>query len=93
MVKVKIDFVTALSTCPICKKADEIIVKVLESYKGKIEVNHVDMITSKQTEIDKLKTKYGILMTPFIAINGEIFVNGKSPNENNLRKRIEKVLS
>ena len=93
MVRVKIDFVTALSTCPICKKADEIIVKVLENYRGKIEVNHVDMVKGKQENIDKLKKKYGILMTPFIAINGEIFVNGKSPNEHALKEQIEKVLS
>lgn len=89
MKKVKVDFVTILSTCQTCKKADETVRRVLEGYGSRVDLNHVDMGSGSEEEIGKLKKEYGILMTPFIAINGRVFTSGKSPGEDELRKAIE----
>lgn len=90
MTKIKIDFVTALSTCPVCKKADEKVKKLLEDYGSRIELNHVDMVNGKGRDIEKIRKKYGVILTPFLAVNGKVIANGKTPDEKKIKDAIER---
>ena len=64
--------------CPKCKKTKEIIEKVLKQTGVEAEVIKVE-------DIEKI-LNYGVMVTPAVAIDGEIKVAGKVPDEKDIRK-------
>jgi len=69
------------SGCPKCKATEEIIKKVVKKLGVKAEVGHV-------YDMDKIMD-YGAMMTPAIAIDGEIVIEGKIPTEDEIEKIIK----
>jgi small redox-active disulfide protein 2 len=61
------------SGCPKCKTTEEIVKRVVKKLGIKAEVNHV-------YDINKI-IEYGVMMTPAVAIDGKIVVEGKIPTE------------
>jgi len=61
------------SGCPKCKTTEEIVKKVVKKIGIKAEVGHV-------YDINKM-IEYGVMMTPAIAIDGKIVIEGKIPTE------------
>lgn len=64
--------------CPKCKKTKEIIEKVLKQTGVEAEVIKVE-------DIEKI-LNYGVMVTPAVAIDGEVKVAGKVPDEKDIRK-------
>lgn len=69
------------SGCPKCKITEEIVKKVVKKLGMKVEVGHV-------YDLDKI-TEYGVMMTPAIAIDGEVKIEGKIPTEEEVEKIIK----
>jgi len=69
--------------CPKCKMTEEIVKKVVKKLEIKAEVGHV-------YDIDKI-TEYGAMMTPAIAVDGKIKIEGKVPTEDDIEKIIKEV--
>jgi len=61
------------SGCPKCKKTEEIVKKAVKKLGIKAEVGHV-------YDMNKI-VEYGVMMTPAVAIDGKIVVEGKIPTE------------
>ena len=70
------------SGCPKCKATEEIVKKVVKKLGIKAEVGHV-------YDIDKM-AEYGAMLTPAIAVDGKIILEGKVPTENEVEKIIKK---
>jgi len=68
------------SGCPKCKATEEIVKKVVKKLGVKAEVGHL-------YDIDKM-AEYGVMMTPAVAIDGKIKIEGKVPTENEVEKII-----
>jgi len=68
--------------CPKCKMTEEIVKKVVKRLGIKAEVGHV-------YDIDKM-TEYGVMMTPAIAVDGKMMLEGKVPTEIEIEKIIKK---
>lgn len=66
--------------CSKCKKAKEIIEKVLKQTGVEAEVVKVE-------DIEKILS-YGVMVTPAIVIDGDVKLAGKVPDEKDVRKWI-----
>jgi small redox-active disulfide protein 2 len=71
------------SGCSKCKATEEIVKKIVKKLGIKAEVGHV-------YDIDKI-TEYGAMLTPAVAIDGKIKVEGKIPTENEVEKIIKEL--
>jgi small redox-active disulfide protein 2 len=71
------------SGCPKCKATEEIVKKVVKKLGIKAELRHV-------YDINKI-TEYGIMMTPAVAIDRKIKIEGKIPTEDEIEKIIKEV--
>jgi small redox-active disulfide protein 2 len=70
------------SGCPKCKATEEIVKKVVKKLGIKAEVSHVyDMVKI---------IEYGVMMTPAVAIDGKIKIEGKVPREDEVEKEIKR---
>ncbi len=69
------------SGCSKCKATEEIVKKVVKKLGIKAEVGHV-------YDIDKM-AEYGAMLTPAVAIDGKIRIEGKVPTENEIEKIIK----
>jgi len=67
--------------CPNCKKLEEDVNKTLAELKIEAEV-------VKVTDMKEF-SKYGILMTPGLVINGKVYSSGKLPVMATLKRWIE----
>jgi len=72
------------SGCPKCKITEEIVKKVVKRLGIKAEVGHV-------YDINKI-IEYGVMMTPAVAIDGEIKIEGKIPTMEEAEKMIKEEL-
>jgi small redox-active disulfide protein 2 len=70
------------SGCPKCKSTEEIVKKVVKKLGIKADIGHV-------YDINKI-TEYGAMMTPAVAIDGEIVIEGKIPTEDEIEKIIKR---
>jgi len=61
------------SGCSKCKATEEIVKRVVKKLGIKAEVGHV-------YDMNKI-IEYGVMMTPAVAIDGKIVVEGKIPTE------------
>jgi small redox-active disulfide protein 2 len=67
--------------CPKCIAAEEVVKRVVKNLGIKVEVGHV-------YDLEKI-IEYGVMMTPAIAINGKIKIEGKVPSEEEIEKLIK----
>ena len=67
--------------CWKCLATEEIVKKVVKKLGIKAEVGHV-------YDINKI-IEYGVMMTPAVAIDGEIKIEGKIPTEEEIEKIIK----
>jgi small redox-active disulfide protein 2 len=72
------------SGCPKCIATEEIVRKVVKKGGIKAEVGHV-------YDINKI-IEYGAIMTPAVAINGKIKIQGKIPTIEEVEKIIKEEL-
>jgi small redox-active disulfide protein 2 len=70
--------------CPKCLVVEEIMKKVVKELGIKANVEHV-------YDIEKI-IEYGVMMTPAIAINGKIKIEGKIPSIEEAKKMIKEEL-
>jgi small redox-active disulfide protein 2 len=71
------------SGCSKCKATEEIVKKVVKKLGIKAEVRHV-------YDMNKI-TEYGVMMTPAVAIDGKIKIEGKIPREDEVEKIIKSL--
>jgi len=69
------------SGCPKCKATEEIVKKVVKKLGIRAEVSHL-------YDMNKI-IEYGVMMTPAVAIDGKIKIEGKVPREDEIEKIIE----
>lgn len=67
--------------CPKCKKLAEVTEKAAQELGIEFEL-------SKVTDINEIM-KFGIMMTPGLAIDGVVKVAGKVPNVNEVKKMLQ----
>jgi hypothetical protein len=75
---VKIEVIGVNPPCSLCKKTEENAKKAASKLSGegvKVEITKLD-IAAKETV-----SKYGVLMSPALAINGVVKIMGKVPDE------------
>jgi len=73
----KVELIGVSPPCPRCKKTEENAKKTVEKLNEegfKVEINKLD-ITAKETI-----SKYGLVMSPAIAVNGVVKIMGKVPD-------------
>ena len=80
-IKIKVEVITAPG-CSKCAKARETIQKVLQKQKN-VEYKEISLFDNPD-----VATKYGIMSTPSVIINGELAFEG-NPGEEKLRKKLE----
>jgi len=85
MTKIKI---TELSTvgCVSCAAAKNVLEEEIKTEFPDIEIEYIDMLTEKG---QKMVADYGIMSSPGIIINGELFSTGGL----NKKKLVEKIRS
>jgi small redox-active disulfide protein 2 len=66
------------SGCSKCKATEEIVKKIVKKLGIKAEVRHV-------YNIDKM-AEYGAMLTPAVAIDGKVKIEGKVPTESEVEK-------
>jgi small redox-active disulfide protein 2 len=66
--------------CPKCKKLAENAQEAMQSIEGEFEIEKV-------TEINEIM-KFGVMMTPALAIDGQVKVTGKVPSPDEIKKMI-----
>ncbi len=79
----KIKFLTMVG-CHNCAAVKRIFDDIMPDYKGKVEVEEIDMSTPEGME---LVQKYGVMSSPGIIINDELFSTGGVNKE----KLVEKL--
>ena len=67
--------------CPKCKKLFEITQKVCDESGIEAEVSKVE-------DINEIM-KFGVMLTPALAVDGEVKVVGKVPSEKELKEMLE----
>jgi small redox-active disulfide protein 2 len=72
------------SGCPKCKATEEIVKKVVKKLGIKAEVGHL-------YDMNKI-VEYGVMMTPAVAIDGKIRIEGKIPREDEIAKIIKEIV-
>jgi len=86
---IKVEVISVSPPCPRCKKTEENARKAaakLEIEGIKVEVAKLD-VTAKETI-----SKYGVLMSPAIAVNGTVKIMGKVPDVGVIEKLLRKEL-
>jgi len=79
----KIQFLT-IPGCHSCEAAKKIFDEIMPEFKDKVEITEIDITTPEGQELTQ---KYGIMASPGIVINGELFSAGGVDKE----KLIEKL--
>ena len=72
------------SGCQKCKATEEIVKKVVKKLGKKAEVSHL-------YDMNKI-IEYGVMMTPAVAIDGKIRIEGKIPREDEIEKIIKEII-
>ena len=83
MIEVKV-FGT-IPPCARCKEVTKRATKIAEKYPGSISVTHNDALSEEGS-------KYGIMMTPTLVINGKVVSAGKVPSEVEIEKMIQQEM-
>jgi small redox-active disulfide protein 2 len=68
--------------CPKCKKLTELTEKVVKEIGVSAEILKVENINDIM--------KYGVMVTPALAIDGEVKVSGRIPSEEEIKNWIKK---
>ena len=63
--------------CPKCKKLAENAQEAMQGVEGEFEIEKV-------TDINEIM-KFGVMMTPALAIDGEVKVSGKVPSPEDIK--------
>lgn len=66
--------------CPKCKKLAENAQEAVQDMEGEFEIEKV-------TEINDIM-KFGVMMTPALAVDGQVKVLGKVPSPDEIKKMI-----
>ena len=66
--------------CPKCKKLAENAQEAVQGLDGEFEIEKV-------TEINEIM-KFGVMMTPALAIDGRVKVTGKVPSSDEIKKML-----
>ncbi len=74
--------------CPKCKKTLETVRKVVEKLgvKDKVKVVKLDM------NDPNVISKYGVVISPSLAVNGVLKISGRIPSEEEVEKILREVL-
>ncbi len=92
--KVRVEFVTATSDdCPECYRAEGVMEIVKEKLGDRIDLFHIDVLKAGREEVKSLANRYGIFLTPIIALNGKVFYSGKTPSIEELERVILEISS
>lgn len=86
---VKIEVIGVSPGCVNCKRAEDNARKVAEKIKGigvEVIVEKLDIMSPE------LIDKYGLLMSPSMAVNGVLRVNGKVPYEGVIERFVKEAL-
>ncbi len=67
--------------CWKCKETEELVRKVVERMKLKAEI-------TKVSDVDKF-VDYGLMLTPGVAINEKLKIQGRVPSESDIEKAIK----
>jgi small redox-active disulfide protein 2 len=67
--------------CPKCKKLAENAQQAMQSLEDEFEIEKV-------TEINEIM-KYGVMMTPALAIDGQVKVTGKVPSPDEIKEMLK----
>jgi len=81
---VKIVILTGDRECEKCRKAKEIVARVVEPYPSA----EVELLRADSPEA----AHYGVVMVPTVAIDDTIVSSGRPPNEKRLRAFVESEL-
>ena len=66
--------------CPKCKKLAENARQALQGLEGEFEI-------VKVTDINEIM-KFGVMMTPALAIDGQVKISGKVPSPDEIKKML-----
>ncbi len=66
--------------CPKCKKLAENAQEAMQGVEGEFDIEKV-------TDINEIM-KFGVMMTPALAIDGEVKVSGKVPSPEDIKKML-----
>lgn len=83
---IKIQEITAPG-CSHCAKAKEILENDIKPKYPEVEVEYIDMTTEQG---QKMVSKYGIMASPGIIVNGELFSTG-GLDKNKLEEKIKSL--
>jgi small redox-active disulfide protein 2 len=68
--------------CPKCKKLAENAQQAMQSLEGQFEIEKV-------TDINEIM-KFGVMMTPALAIDGQVKVSGKVPSPDEIKEMLNR---
>lgn len=86
---VKIEVIGVTPGCINCKRAEDNARKVADKLKNEgidVSVEKLDIMSPD------LIDEYGLLMSPSMAVNGVLRVNGKVPNEGVIERFVKEAL-
>lgn len=84
MTKILIEVIGVEPPCPKCKTTLKIVNEVVDRLGLRDRVE----IVKKDINSDEIVNKYGVLISPSLAINGEVKIQGRVP----LASEVEKLL-
>ena len=68
--------------CPKCKKLAENAQEAMQKMEGEFEIEKV-------TDINEIM-KFGVMMTPALAIDGQVKVSGKVPSPDEIKEMLNR---
>lgn len=71
--------------CPNCQKLESLCREVIEE-------EQIDAELEKVEEMDDI-TEMGVMLTPALAIDGDVYVSGKIPVKSTLKKWLQETAS
>jgi len=83
---IKIEVLTTSLGCPKCERAMGIIKEVVSEFKGKVKMIETDIV-----EHPEKLSKFGIMTTPAVIIDGKLVFEGALSKED-LKKKIKEKL-
>jgi small redox-active disulfide protein 2 len=82
MKEIKVEIIGADPPCPRCRKTRENVEKASSKLGVKVNITHLNAASREVVE------RYGILVTPALAVNGVVKTVGRIPSE----EEIERIL-
>ena len=88
MKEVKVEMMEVEPPCPRCQAAKNVVEKVVEKLKAEginVQIEKLNIASEKAV------SKYGILISPALAINDTVKIMGRIPTEEEVKKLIREA--